>query len=95
MIYRSQGRYARLPGGYLRFRSSDHMNIHGYGEGDFIRLKDEFGRTWVGGATRDEDSHVIRYRFHDERGGSISGVSDSHGIVLRDDKGKTWRGFID
>jgi hypothetical protein len=95
MIYRSQGRYARLPGGYLRFRSSDRTNIYGYGEGDFIRLRDEFGRMWVGSATRDEDTHLVRYRFRNDSGGSISGISDSHGIVLRDDKGNSWRGFID
>jgi hypothetical protein len=95
MIYKSRSRYSRLPGGYLRFRSSDGLTIHGYGEGDYIRLRDEFGRLWVGSATRDEDSHVVRYRFRDDGGRSISGVSDSHGVVLRDDRGNTWRGFID
>jgi hypothetical protein len=79
----------------LRFRSSDQGTIHGYGEGEYIRLRDEFGHIWVGGATRDDDSHAVRYRFRDDNGRSITGVSDSHGVLLRDDKGKTWRGFVD
>ena len=95
MIYRSQSRYSRLPGGYLRFRGSDQTTIHGYGEGDYIRLRDEFGRIWVGSANRDEETRIVRYRFRDDTGRHISGVSDTHGIVLRDDKGKTWRGFVD
>jgi hypothetical protein len=95
MIYKSQSRYARLPGGYLRFRSSDQTNIHGYGEGDYIRLRDEFGGHWVGSATRDVDSHVVRYQFRNDSGRTISGVSDMHGIILRDEKGHTWRGFVD
>lgn len=95
MIYRSRSRYSRQPGGYLRFRSSDQGTIHGYGEGDYIRLRDEFGHHWVGSATRDDHTSMVRYRFHDDTGRHIAGVSDSHGIILRDDKGRTWRGFID
>jgi hypothetical protein len=94
MIYKSRSRHTRLPGGFLRFRSSDRTSVYGYGEGDYIRLRDEYGNTWMGSATRDEDN-IVRYRFRDHRGRSISGVSDSYGIVLRDEKGDTWRGFID
>jgi hypothetical protein len=95
MIYRSRSRYSRVPGGYLCFRGSDKTSVYGYGEGDCIRLQDEFGRAWIGSAHRDEDSKIVRYRFRDASGRNISGMSDSHGIVLRDDKGRTWRGFID
>lgn len=95
MIYKSRSPYARQPGGYLRFRNSDQGTIHGFGEGEYIRLRDEYGRVWVGSATLDDHSNMVRYRFHNEYGGSIAGISDSHGILLRDDKGKTWRGFID
>ncbi len=79
----------------MRFRGADRSNVYGYGEGEYIRLRDEYGNTWMGSATRDEDSGLVRYRFHDEKGRDISGVSDTYGVVLRDDKGNTWRGFVD
>jgi len=71
------------------------VNVHGYGEGDYIRLRDEYGNVWMGSATRDDHSSMVRYRFRDNNGKSISGISDSFGIVLRDDSGNTWRGFVD
>lgn len=94
MIYRTRTRYSRSPGGYLQFRNSDRTTVHGHGEGDYIRLRDECGNVWVGCATLDDD-HLVRYRFRDHNGRSISGVSDSYGVVLRDEKGETWRGFVD
>jgi hypothetical protein len=66
----------------------------GYGYGDFVRLRDEFGTVWNGIADPQEDN-VVRYRFRDESGRSITGISDTFGIVLRDDKGNTWRGFVE
>ena len=95
MIYKTRSRYSRQPGGYLRFRGSDQSNVYGYGDGDYIRLRDEYGGNWVGSATRDADSGIVRYRFRDDKGRDISGVSDTHGVVLRDGHGRTWRGFID
>jgi len=68
--------------------------MYGYGDGDFVRLRDEFGTIWNGRADiQDED--IIRYSFRDATGKSITGISDSHGIVLRDEKGNTWRGFVE
>lgn len=95
MIYKNRSRYSRQPGGYLRFRGSDQSTVYGYGEGDYIRLRDEYGGHWVGSATRDSDSGIVHYRFRDDKGREISGVSDAHGVVLRDADGRTWRGFID
>jgi hypothetical protein len=68
--------------------------MSGHGEGDFIRLTGEDGRVWTGSATREPDNSV-RYRFRDERGRSMTGIADSWGLVLREDSGKTWRGFIE
>lgn len=93
MIYQRGSRYSRLAGGYMRFRS-DRSTVHGFGEGECIRLRDEFGRAWVGSATREHDD-LVRYRFRDHAGRYITGVSDSYGIVLQDEQGKTWRGFVD
>jgi hypothetical protein len=68
--------------------------MFGYGEGDFVRLRDEFGNVWNGVAEPQGDN-VVRFRFRDEKGKSITGISDSFGIVLRDEKGNTWRGFVE
>jgi hypothetical protein len=38
---------------------------------------------------------TIRYRFRDAEGKTVSGISDSYGILLRDEQGNTWRGFVD
>jgi hypothetical protein len=37
---------------------------------------------------------ILRYRFRNSKGRSISGLSDSSGILLRDERGNTWRGFV-
>ncbi|HEU0119587.1 MAG TPA: hypothetical protein VFQ91_03610 [Bryobacteraceae bacterium] len=68
--------------------------MSGYGEGGFVRLRDEFGTVWNGMADPQEDN-IVRYRFRDASGRSITGISDSFGIVLRDEKGNTWRGFVE
>ena len=78
----------------MRFRSADRHMIYGYGEGDYIRLRDEYGNVWMGSAIQ-EEGNLVRYRFRDDHGRYISGVSDTYGVLLRDDKGKTWKGFID
>jgi hypothetical protein len=78
----------------MRFRVPGGGDVHGYGEGDYIRMRDEFGNVWIGSATRDHDN-IIRFRFRDHNGHYATGVSDSYGVLLRDDKGQTWRGFVD
>ena len=66
--------------------------VAGPGDGDNIFLRD--GAQWRGVAERQSDD-TIHYRFRDEAGNSISGTSDGEGITLRDQKGNTWRGFVD
>jgi len=68
--------------------------MFGYGEGDFVRLRDEFGNVW-NGVAEPQDNNLVRFRFRDQTGKSITGISDSFGIVLRDEKGNTWRGFVE
>jgi hypothetical protein len=94
MIYRRRFAHSLVPGGFFRFQNAQRQTVHGYGEGDYIRLRDEFGNIWRGVATREADN-TIRYRFRDQNGASISGISDAYGVVLRDERGRTWRGFID
>lgn len=94
MIHRRRSAYATIPGGFFRFQNASKSTVYGFGEGDYIRLRDEFGNVWRGVAERDSDN-LIRYRFKDDKGRSITGISDSYGVIMRDEKGKTWRGFVD
>lgn len=80
--------------GYYRIQGKGAQFLHGFGDGDFIRLRDENGKEWRGVA--EEFESMVRYRFRDPDGNHISGVSDGgSGIILRDEKGNTWRGFVD
>jgi hypothetical protein len=94
MIYRRKQVRKMSPGGFLRFQNIHNHSVYGFGDGDYIRLRDEFGQVWRGSAEREQDN-TVRYRFRDEKGKSISGISDSYGIILRDEKGNSWRGFVD
>jgi hypothetical protein len=94
MIYRKRRSQSSTPGGYFHFRDSLNRQISGPGDGEYIRLRDEFGNEWRGTAERQSDD-TIRYRFRNDNGDYITGVSDGYGIILRDQKGNTWRGFAD
>ena len=95
MIYRRKRSYSATPSGFYRFENTRSRNgMTGYGDGDFVRLRDEHGNVWNGMAIAQDDS-IVRYTFRDAAGKSISGISDSFGIVLRDGKGNTWRGFVE
>ncbi len=93
MIYGRRRRSA-FPVGYYRFENQARRTVCGYGEGDFVRLRDEFGNVWHGQAQLMEDN-TLRLIFRDLSGARISGVCDGYGIVLRDEQGAVWRGFID
>lgn len=67
--------------------------MSGFGDGDFIRLRDEDGNLWQGTVDVNDDE-TKHYRFRDAKGNAISGYCDDFGVLLRDDKGRTWRGYI-
>lgn len=95
MIYKRKGVHSRAPGGFFSFEEEQtKTRISGYGYGDYIRLRDEYGETWRGTAERAADDSV-HYTFRDTRGRVVTGLADGVGVVLRDAKGKTWRGTID
>ena len=84
-----------LPGGFFHLEEEQtRTRVSGYGHGDHIKLKDEYGNIWQGTAERASDNSVI-YRFRDGKGKSLTGVSEHSAVTLRDEKGKTWKGFID
>jgi hypothetical protein len=94
MLYKKRRRSGPKTGHY-RFQGPGSRTMFGYGDGDFIRLKDEQGKEWRGIAEV-FDQDLVRFRFRDEDGNYASGVSDSSGsILLRDERGNSWRGFVD
>jgi hypothetical protein len=94
-IFTKKRTHTKMAGGFFSIEEEGtSMKLYGFGHGDHIRLRDEHGNVWRGSAERGTDD-AVRYTFRDPNGRTISGVSDSFGIILRDDKGKTWRGFID
>lgn len=93
MIYRRRRQRGSGPTGYFHFENLQHRHVSGFGSPDFIRLKDEFGTVWQGSADVQDDD-TVRYRFRDSKGRTISGVSDHFGIILRDQRGNSWRGYV-
>lgn len=95
VIYRRRRTRQSVPGGYFQFENTaSHSVLHGHGEGDLIRLRDQYGNVWRGQAERYSDN-TVRYLFRDSDGRTISGMSDSYGVILRDEHGNVWRGFVD
>jgi hypothetical protein len=95
MIYSKQKKRQRIPGGFFHLEEEKtRTRVFGFGHGDQIKLKDEYGNIWMGSATRNPDNSVV-YRFRDGRGHSLSGVSNDAVVTLRDERGNTWKGFVD
>jgi hypothetical protein len=82
------------PGGFFHLEEErTKTRATGYGHGDHIKLSDEYGNIWTGTAERADDNTVI-YRFRDRKGRTLTGVSDSMAVTLRDPNGNIWKGFI-
>jgi hypothetical protein len=95
MIYDRQRKRPHLPGGFFHLEEEKtKTRVSGYGHGDLIKLRDEYGNIWRGSATRNPDN-TIEYRFRDGKGRTLTGISDNVVVTLRDEKGNTWKGFID
>ena len=92
---KGQKRVPSLPGGFFHLEEEKtKTRVSGYGHGEHIRLKDEYGNVWRGSAERNIDNSIV-YRFRDHRGRTLSGVSDGLTVTLRDERGNTWKGFVD
>jgi hypothetical protein len=95
VIYARKKKNKGLPGGWFSLEQEHfHARVSGFGYGDYIRLLDEYGNVWRGSAERGHEN-TVRYQFRDALGRSITGMSDSSGLVLRDECGRTWRGFVE
>ncbi|HXP86528.1 MAG TPA: hypothetical protein VN841_17500 [Bryobacteraceae bacterium] len=94
MIYAHTRKRKRLPGGFFHLEEEKtRTRVSGFGHGDHIRLKDEYGNIWRGSAVRNQDNSVT-YRFSDPHGHSFTGVSHDTVVTLRDDHGNIWKGFV-
>jgi hypothetical protein len=95
MIYTRQRKRTQLPGGFFHLEEErTKTRVSGYGHGDHIKLKDEYGNIWRGTATRNDDNSVA-YRFRDPKGRTLTGVSTDVVLTLRDEKGNTWKGVVE
>lgn len=94
-IYARQKLRSRIPGGFFHLEEErTKTRVSGYGHGDHITLKDEYGNEWLGSASRSDDNSVM-YRFRSGSGRTLTGVSDGVVLTLRDEHGSTWKGFVD
>ena len=96
MIYRRRGKRSTLPGGFFHLQLENERTrtrVTGHGYGDHIRLKDEYGNVWSGTAERRDDD--VYYSFRDHEGHVLTGMSNSFIVVVRDERGNTWKGFVD
>ncbi|MGA3027284.1 MAG: hypothetical protein ABSF98_21200 [Bryobacteraceae bacterium] len=95
VLYRRRRKNRGIAGCWFNLEQErTRSRLSGFGYGEFIRLRDEFGNIWRGSAEEGPDD-TVRYRFRDALGRSVTGVSDTWGLVLRDERGKTWRGFVE
>ena len=95
MIYTRSRKRSQLPGGFFHLEEErTKTRVSGYGHGDHIKLKDEYGNIWRGSATRNPDNSV-HYRFKDGKGRTLTGVSHDVVVTLRDERGNTWKGMVD
>lgn len=95
MSYYRRGKNSSVRDGYYRFRITRGQGIlPGFGIAGRLRLRDSEGTEWTGPAELLEDG-TTGYRFHHGQGEMICGISDNKGILLRDDEGNVWRGFVD
>jgi hypothetical protein len=95
MIYTKLRKRQQMPGGFFHLEEEkSKTRVFGYGHGDHIKLKDEYGNVWLGSANRNPDNSIV-YRFRDPKGNALQGISSGGTVTLRDDRGNTWKGFID
>ena len=95
MIYVQSRRRRRIPGGFFHLEEEkSRTRVAGFGHGDHIKLKDEYGNVWRGSAVRNPDNSVT-YQFRDPNGHSLTGVSSDAVVMLRDERGNIWKGFVD
>jgi hypothetical protein len=84
-----------IPGGFFNLKKISAPRAYlASARGSICGRARRFGNIWRG-ADEKASGDSVRYTFDDANGRTITELSDSPGLVLRDRRGKTWRGFID
>ena len=94
LIYGRKRQRRGLRNRQYRLEGKNRVQMSGANDGDFVRLRDEFGRVWMGQIDRLADD-TFRLLLRDADGNHASGLADQCGVVLRDASGTTWRGIVE
>ena len=61
-----------LPAGFYHMQSAAAPHsMYGFGDGEFVRLRDESGEIWQG-TVEAQTEDMVRYRFRDRKGRYVS-----------------------
>jgi len=95
MIYHRSRKRSTASNGCYRFENvRGQGKLTGFGIEGIVRLRDEYGVEWAGTAEL-QDGGITSYRLRSPQGATMSGISDGDAILLRDERGNAWRGFVD
>ncbi len=93
MLYQRKTRLKSYGQGSIHLEEeSSKLRVSGYGNGDFVSLKDEFGTTWAGFSYRGEDNRTY-YHVTNPDGKRMTGVANDSSISFRDDSGRLFKGL--
>jgi hypothetical protein len=95
MVYERKRRYSGGASFFIHLEQEKTKEcICGYGADGYIRLKDEHGNVWAGSVERGHDDQIY-YRLRDSTGRFMTGVANPYSSIFRDERGNTWKGFLD
>lgn len=97
MIYERKRVYASSPGGFYRLqKEGSGKSLFGFGNGSgFVQLSDREGTEWRGQSIPNDVNGGHSFRFQNEKGETLTGISDGQTLMLRDARGRAWKGVID
>lgn len=97
MIYQRKRVYSSSPGTFYRLqREGSGKSLFGFSHGTgFVQLSDKEGTEWRGQSTPNDMEGGHSYRFQNDKGDTLTGISDGQTLMLRDARGRTWKGIID
>ena len=68
-IFKRKRTHSKIPGGFFSFEEEGaNTRLYGFGHGEHLRLRDEFGNIWRGTAEKVSEESVLSL-IHIYRGG--------------------------